>query len=112
MSVGGWSLGFYPEALDDIKALDKASERLVAKALAKVRVNPLPASEGGYGKPLGNRNGSKLAGLNKIKLRGSGLRVVYELRRHDEEMLVVIVGIRDDEKVYREAARRYKKRHR
>ena len=53
----------------------------VLKAIEKVSQNPLPNYEGGYGKPLGNRVASQLAGYYKIKLRKSGLRVVYSIVR-------------------------------
>ena len=80
--------------------------KVVRKAIDRVALNPLPQSEGGYGKPLGNRGGRNLAGLLKIKLRGSGLRVVYGLRREEGAMVVVVVGVRADDEVYEAAARR------
>ena len=66
-------------------------------------------SEGGYGKPLGNRNGANLTGFLKIKLRGAGLRVVYKLVRTESEMLIVVVGARADDEVYETAEQRTKK---
>jgi hypothetical protein len=46
-----WSLGYLPEAEKDLKDLDGSQRILVLKALKKVLQNPLPESEGGYGKP-------------------------------------------------------------
>lgn len=66
----------------------------------------MTASEGGYGKPLGHRRDGNLTGYLKIKLRGDGLRVVYRLERAGRVMTVVVVSVRDDDAVYREAARR------
>ena len=40
--------------------------------------NPLPSSQGGYGKPLRNANRAHLAGLCKIKFRDLGIGVVYK----------------------------------
>ena len=71
--------------------------------------SPLPVTEGGYGKPLGNKHGNHLAGLLKIKLRGAGIRVVYKLIRTESEMLVVVIGVRADDEVYEIAERRASK---
>lgn len=54
--------------------------------------NPLPVSEGGYGKPLENKNGNNLSGFLKIKLKSDGIRVVYKLVEIEEQMLVVVIG--------------------
>lgn len=70
------------------------------------KVTYLPETEGGYGKPLGNRSGSKLSGFLKIKLRGAGLRIVYQLVRQGDDMLVVVIGARADEEVYEVARNR------
>lgn len=104
-----WNISFLPEAERDLAGLAHNEKPLVLKAIAKVRQNPLPASEGGYGKPLGNKNGQNLTGLYKIKLRASGIRVVYQLIRTETEMRVVVIGARSDDEVYDEAARRRKK---
>ncbi|WP_246541226.1 hypothetical protein [Peptoniphilus ovalis] len=66
------------------------------KALKRVLVNPLPSTEGGYGKPLSNLSSSKLARLLKIKLRSSGLRIVYKLEKFENEVVVIIIGAGDD----------------
>ena len=87
-------------AQKDFSALDGAQKKQVAKAMLKVSENPLPISEGGYGKPLGNKGGSNLTGFLKIKLLKLGLRVVYRLLRTEETMEIIIISIRDDESVY------------
>lgn len=95
-----WSLRFLPEAQKDFEHLDGAQQILVAKALKKVQQNPLSIYEGGYGKPLGNKGGTALSGLMKVKLRSAGLRIVYKLIRTETEMLVVVIGARADDEVY------------
>lgn len=105
-----WSVKYLPEAEQDLKNLDGSQRILALKAIKKVQQNPLSVDEQGYGKPLGNHNRTSLAGLLKIKLRASGLRVVYQLRRTESEMLVIVVGIRADEEVYEIAHKRVKKR--
>ena len=101
-----WVLKYLPEAAKDFKNLAGNQRIVVAKAIDKVLENPLPIQEGGYGKPLGNKHGRNLSGLLKIKLRGTGIRVVYKLIRTESEMLVVVIGVREDDDVYETAERR------
>jgi len=104
-----WNLSFLPEADDDLESLDPSVRKRVFKALDKVLANPLPQYEGGFGKPLGKKRAFDLSGLLKVKLKADGIRVVYKLIRENDRMLVVIVGVRSDDEVYREAARRREK---
>lgn len=101
-----WSLKFLPEAQKDFERLAGNQRILVAKALKKVQQNPLSIYEGGYGKPLGNKGGTDLSGLMKIKLRDAGLRIVYKLIRTETEMIVVVIGARADDEVYQIAQAR------
>lgn len=101
-----WKLAYLPEAEDDLRKLDSGVRNTVSKMVTRVSGNPLPYTEGGYGKPLANQNGSDLTGMLKIKLKASGIRVVYTLKRTQTEMLVVVVGLREDSEVYRDAAKR------
>lgn len=101
-----WEVIYLPEAAKDISFLSHRQQIIVKKAIDKVQKNPLPQSEGGYGKPLGNKNGMNLSSLLKIKLRGEGLRIVYKLYRFEGQMLIIVVGVRDDEEAYRVAALR------
>ncbi|EEJ54961.1 type II toxin-antitoxin system RelE/ParE family toxin [Mobiluncus mulieris] len=104
--IQSWQVRYLHKAKQDLDNLDNSQRALVLKALSKASVNPLPVSEGGYGKPLGHSAGQNLTGLLKIKLKSSGIRIVYLCRREEQEMFIVVIGIRDDFKVYREAARR------
>ena len=101
-----WDLKYLPEAESDMKKLDHSQQILVRKALQKVKSNPLPQSEGGYGKPLGHKRGANLTGFLKIKLVREGIRVVYRLIRTETCMLVIVVGIREDDDAYEIAAKR------
>ena len=87
------------EAQDDLRSLAGNQRILVARAIKKVSANPLPAIEGGYGKLLGNNGRTTLAGLMQIKLRGAGLRIVYKLVKTESEMLIVVIGARQNEPV-------------
>ncbi len=95
-----WEVLYLPEAENDLKKLDGSQRILVLKAIKKVRNNPLPQSEGGYGKPLGNKGGRNLTNLLKIKLKASGIRIVYSIVRQAEQMFIIVIGIREDEEVY------------
>lgn len=101
-----WKLSYLPEAEKDLKALDGSQRIFVLKAIKKVQQNPLSAEGNSYGKSLGNYGSTGLAGLLKIKLRATGLRVVYKLQRTESEMLVIVIGVRADEEVYDIAAKR------
>ena len=103
-----WKVEYLPAALQDRKRLDGSVRKTVDKAIDKVSTNPLPVDEGGYGKPLGNKSVNNLTGLLKIKLRASGIRIIYQIVRENTVMKIVIIGIREDETVYREASRRLK----
>lgn len=90
-------------------ALERSASLQVLKGIQKVSRNPLPVQEGGYGKPLGNKNGANLTNLLKIKFRDLGIRVVYKVERVEDVMKIIVVSARTDEQVYREAARRKEK---
>ena len=104
-----WNVVYLPEAEKDYRSLDRGQRLVVNKAIKKVKENPLPQEEGGYGKPLGHKHGANLTGYLKIKLRGEGIRIIYKLVRTKTQMLVVIIGMREDEEVYEIAQRRIDK---
>ncbi|MCI1209191.1 MAG: type II toxin-antitoxin system RelE/ParE family toxin [Treponema sp.] len=103
-----WKIEYHPEARRELKELDGSQRKVVLKAIIKVSENPLPYTEGGYGKPLGNKSGNNLTGLLKIKLKASGLRIVYKLERNEPEnsMKIVVISVREDNEVYGIAAKR------
>jgi len=103
-----WKIEYLREALEDIKRLDQIQRVQVVKAINKVAKNPLPQSEGGYGKPLGNRGTTNLAGYCKIKLLKLGLRIVYQVVREDNVMKVIVVSARADDEAYLLAQKRKK----
>lgn len=100
-----WSIEYTKAALNDLKKLDPYNRRLILKAIEKTAQRPLPPPDG-IGKPLGNHSDTKLSGYYKIKLRDLGYRVVYGLIIEDSVMEVIIISVRNDEEVYKEAERR------
>ena len=101
-----WTVEFTSQARKDFISLDNSQRLIVRKAISKVSNNPLPHSEGGYGKPLGNKHGNDLTGLLKIKLKSSGIRIIYKLVRTDSQMIIIVIGMRSDEEVYDTARNR------
>ncbi|MDO5151309.1 MAG: type II toxin-antitoxin system RelE/ParE family toxin [Oscillospiraceae bacterium] len=95
-----WEVEYLPEAKQDLKEIAGSQRLLVLKAIKKVKQNPLPIYEGGYGKPLGNKNNTDLSGFFKIKLKNAGLRIVYKVVRNNDKMLIIVIGARADEEVY------------
>ena len=104
-----WVVEYIKEAEADLVKLDHSQQIHVLKAIQKVSMNPLPNNRGGYGKPLGNRSKTKLTGYLKIKLLKLGIRVVYRLVEEQGIMKIIIISVREDEKVYLEAQKRIKK---
>jgi len=100
-----WEIEYIKEAQRDLKRLDPYNRKLIVKAIAKTAERPLQPPDG-IGKPLGNHASSKLSGYYKIKLKDLGYRVVYQLIREGKKMRVIIISIREDEAVYKEAERR------
>ena len=54
-----WGIEFLQEAEKDMKRLDHSVQIQVLKGIKKVSKNPLPVSQGGYGKPLGNKENTR-----------------------------------------------------
>lgn len=104
-----WEIEFLGEAKKDIKNLDGSVRLQVLKGIKKVSKNPLSTQEGGYGKPLGNKAGTDLKNLFKIKFRDIGICVVYKTIRTENVMKIIVVSAREDGAAYKEAEKRRKK---
>lgn len=102
-----WKIEYIKEAQRDLKRLDPYNRKLILKAIEKTAERPLSPPDG-IGKPLGNHATSKLSGFYKIKLKGLGYRVVYSLVKSGSVMKIIVISIRDDDAVYKEAERRIK----
>ncbi len=104
MSV--WTVTYTPEARSDLLSFDRSQRGQIQKAIDRVRQNPLPVTEGGYGKPLGSRRSGNLTGCLKIKLLRLGIRIVYRLLRTEHGMEIIVIGVRSDDEVYAAAVER------
>jgi mRNA interferase RelE/StbE len=91
-----FELQFHPDALDEWRKLDSTVREQLKKKLAERLVEPrVPAA--------------RLSGQRdryKIKLKSLGYRLVYEVRGAEVVVLVVAVGKRERNAVYRRAADR------
>ncbi|MBR5965070.1 MAG: type II toxin-antitoxin system RelE/ParE family toxin [Treponema sp.] len=103
-----WEIKYHPLAEEELAKLDGSVRKIVLKGIVKVSANPRPQSEGGYGKPLGNKAGNDLTGLLKIKYRDIGIRVVYKLMEDEKthKMYILVISARADNEVYVLAGRR------
>lgn len=103
-----WKIKYHPLALEDLEKLDGSVRKIVLKGILKVSSNPKPQSQGGYGKPLGNKAANNLTGLMKIKFRDIGIRVVYKLMedKRTHEMFILVISARADNEVYNLAGKR------
>jgi mRNA interferase RelE/StbE len=86
-----YNLAFLPSALREWRKLDAPLREQFKKKLAERLENP-------------HVPGDRLRGHSahyKIKLRASGYRLVYEVEDEILRVLVIAVGRRDKDKVYR-----------
>ncbi|MDZ7858357.1 type II toxin-antitoxin system RelE/ParE family toxin [Sphaerotilus sp.] len=91
-----YELAFLPVALAEWKQLDGSVREVLKKKLAERLENPhVPAA-----RLHGQRD------RYKIKLRDAGYRLVYEVRDNVMVLLVIAVGKRERDAVYKAAAKR------
>ena len=91
-----YKLEFLTEALKEWKALDSTTKNQFKKKLTERLENPLIPSA----KLLGAKN------RYKIKLRAAGYRLIYEVFDDEIVVVVVAVGKRERNRVYKAAAKR------
>ncbi|MDB0438901.1 type II toxin-antitoxin system RelE family toxin [Clostridioides difficile] len=102
-----WNVFYTKDSKKDLLKLDNSQKKQVLKAIDKVSKNPLPSPDG-YGKPLGNKGNNNLTNCYKIKLRGLGIRIVYNLVIVDNAMKIIVISVREDSLVYDIASERIK----
>ena len=96
-----WAVEFHPLVRDlDLPALDQAARSRILKAVrAKLAVDP---------EAYGERLRAELHGY--WKLRVGEYRVIYEVRKNLVMVLVLKIGYRRDDEVYKQMAKRLRKR--
>jgi mRNA interferase RelE/StbE len=91
-----FELAFHPEALREWQQLTAGIREQFKNKLVERLIEPrIPAS-----KLRGSSN------RYKIKLRAAGFRLVYEVQEHEVLVIVVAVGKRERNAVYRQADQR------
>lgn len=91
-----YKLLFKEQALEEWNNLDQTIREQFAKKLRTLKENPRIDS-------------ARLSGLKncyKIKLRKAGYRLVYEVREKEVVILIVAIGKRERNEVYKTAAKR------
>jgi len=94
-----YNLEFLPKVLKEWEALDKSIKEQFKKKLAERLENPH--------NPKDKLNGFE--NIYKIKLRTVGYRLAYEVKDEQIVVLVLAVGIRDKDKIYKILLERVKK---
>jgi mRNA interferase RelE/StbE len=85
-----YKLKFLPKALKEWKKLDSTISKQFKKKLQERLENPKVTKD-------------KLRGFEdvyKIKLRTAGYRLAYQVKDEEVTIIVLVVGVRDKEKVY------------
>ncbi|MDA3941550.1 MAG: type II toxin-antitoxin system RelE/ParE family toxin [Spirochaetia bacterium] len=93
-----YNLKFLPTALKEWKKLDKSIQNQLKKKLKECLINP-------------HVPGNELRGFKnhyKIKLRASGYRLVYEVVDENIYILVIAIGKRNKNEVYKQVYNRTK----
>jgi mRNA interferase RelE/StbE len=95
--LANFSLEFHALAFKEWQKLDNSVKDQFKKHLEKRLLNPRVASAKLHG---------DLDNFYKIKLRSIGYRLVYEVIDHKLVILVIAVGKRNQEEVYKKASSR------
>ena len=92
-----WAVRYHPAVAQDLRALGRAHAAVIMKAIDSRIHRGNPEQRG---KPLTG----ELAGCRRLRVGST--RVVYRVDREREEVLVLAVGPRRREEVYRKSERR------
>ena len=104
-----YRIEYSEDAKKDRDALDNSAKMQVEKVVRRVAQNPLPKNQGGYGEPLGHKQGMNLTGLCKVKLKKLGIRIIYRAMLEGEVMRIIVIAARADDEVYEIASKRISK---
>ena len=95
-----YKLTFKEGVEKDLSKLSHAQEMLVLKQFVKLQNSPE------LGQPLGNKAGYNLSGCRKMYVDKKKIRIVYRIIDEEIVVEVIVIGKRDDMKVYAEASER------
>ena len=87
-----WIVEYLPEVEKDLRSLSPDRRLIARKAIEKVKQNPLPQSEGGYGKPrnlTGEPSSEIIVCCNNCF---AGIHVLYFFHDGWETALIILKG--------------------
>ena len=97
-----------PDALKEYEKLDGSVIKIVNKAIDELEYR---ADE--VGKVLENKRNMRLHGCKEIKLRGSGIRIVFRITNEVVEILkvvyILVIERRSNDFVFKIASKRFKR---
>ena len=103
----GFDVRFDPDAVKEYNKLDNSVVNIVNKAIDELEI-----CADKVGKPLSNKNCTKLAGCKEIKLRSFNLRIVFRITDEIVEVLRIVyilaIEARSEDIVFKIAHRRNK----
>jgi len=91
---------FHPDAAREIPELDNRQKVLVLKQIKKIPLTP------GIGKQLGSKKGLDLSGYRKMYADRKKIRIVFKIVEKKILIQIIVIGKRDNMKVYKKAAKR------
>lgn len=91
------------DAKDDLRNLDGAARKLLAKKLKQLEDEPEKR-----GAPLGSRSSSNLTTFRKLVVGDRDYRIVYRVEPDGTVCVVWVIGRRSDNEVYQMALARLK----
>ncbi|MEC6747686.1 addiction module toxin RelE [Marinilactibacillus sp. XAAS-LB27] len=98
---------FWKEAAKEYKNMDGNSKQWV-----NIAIERLELKGSSIGKLLGNTQYAKLSGFKELKNQKLGLRMIYKATDEGqiEVIEIIVIGKREDAKVFKEAEKRRVKR--
>jgi mRNA interferase RelE/StbE len=89
-----YKLILHPNIEKDLQTFSNAQIRLIFKQFQKLKTSPQ------LGKPFGNKAGYNLSGCKKMYVDKKQIRIVYRIVEDEIIVEVIVIGKREDMKVY------------
>jgi len=94
---------YFDVAKNDYNKLNGSQKVFVDKGLARIRI---------LGMKAGQRLSGNLSSCNKLKNKKTGLRIIFTRENQQIKVIhIVVIGKREDKKVYKIAEQRIKNSH-
>jgi mRNA interferase RelE/StbE len=93
----GWKVVYHPDVKSDLKSLGPSKARYILKVIDDKIIEGHPDK---IGFPLRN----SLSGYKKLRI--GDCRLVYRVSKEKVEILILAIGLRRNEKIYKTASKR------